>query len=328
MPYNIGITMRRYHWVSLGMLVLLVTTPYIAHAAGFFGPLIPDRCNCPGSAPDWGCVLQTFQNGMNLFVSLAVIIITIFIALAGFTYMTSSGNPEKRQLANRRILNAVIGLLIVLVAWLLVDSIMKALYDGNKSFGGWNSILAGGTPCIAEIAEPSTIPTISSPTNGAGGTGLPPQTGTGACAPANVINAAASAGINMSSAEAQTLACIARPESACGANTSGATTVGGKSTSASGPWQIILGKKDACHSLTLPACGNLNCSAAYSGGKPKSDPQSQALAQRCQAAVNNLQCSTAAADCLVKHGGYLSAWASDPRSSAQKACINQYAGGG
>ncbi|MBA3789497.1 hypothetical protein H0X32_03885, partial [Patescibacteria group bacterium] len=236
--------------------------------------------------------------------------------------------------ARARLFNAVIGLVIVLVAWLLIDSLMKVIYNSGSSFGPWNSILAdSGDKCFIAKANPPPLPGLTDAANTSGGTGgtgpsVPgaggtlPQNGTGACSASTVQSSAAAGGYNISSSEATILACLARPESACGQKTTGATTPGGQSTSASGPWQILLGAKDSCHSLNIPACGNLNCSAAYSGGHPKPDAQSQALAAQCQAAANNLTCSASAAACLIQanHGSY-GAWTADPRSSTQKACV-------
>jgi hypothetical protein len=155
---------------------------------------------------------------------------------------------------------------------------------------------------------------------------IPANAAGSACDPA----ALQQANPGLSTKEANTLACLAKPESTCGQHTTGAASSAGKASSAAGPFQILLGSKDKCHSLTLPQCGNLNCSAAYSGGKPKSDSASQQLANQCQAAVNNLSCSTAAADCLIKQGGgKYTAWTGTGDGythSAQSQCVATYSG--
>jgi hypothetical protein len=331
--------LNRSHLMSLGVFASFILIPLAAHAAVTgLTPIIPSTgvCSCPGSAPDWGCVLQTIQSTINDLIYLATVIITLFIALAGFTYMTSGGSAEKRQLANKRIMNAVIGLLIVLVAWLLVDSVMKVLYNQNSSFGPWNSILAGNKNdyCIVPKLKPavSAFSQIGNTTNATGGSTLPPSTGSGSCDASTVQASAQAGGYSISASEAKTLACLAKPESTCGLNTSVSHSSSGVSSSASGPWQILVGAKDNCHSLNLPACGNLNCSTAYSGGHPKSDAASQALAQQCRAAANNLTCSSAAAACVVQLDGSshpYSAWVGtgDGYShSAQSACVANNAG--
>jgi hypothetical protein len=245
--------MRRSHWIFLGVFALLVT-PLAAHAAGsgLFNPIIPTECTCTGRAPDYGCVFQVVQNGMNLFVSVATVIITLFIALAGFTYMTSGDSAEKRQLANKRIINAVLGLAIVLCAYLLVDGIMKTLYDGNNQnqskFGPWNSILApkadGSDLCLTRQEPPSKLPDMvgsGAANNGAGGNGVPQTTavpnvgskGKQLCGGTNTacsVQALQSAGLSQS--QAQAMSCIAVSES------SGNPDTPKSSTGACGTYQI------------------------------------------------------------------------------------------
>jgi Type IV secretion system pilin len=170
--------------LSGATLLLCIIEPTLVHAATtspFFGPIIDPVCNCdpiggvsgngitvPTSAPAWGCVLETFQRAMNFLISFATVIITIFIAWAGFTYMVSGGNPEKRSLANKRIMNAVIGLIIVLCAYLVVDSLMKIIYNPSApNLGPWNSILAGdgaGT-CLAPVPNGKPLPGTTAATN-------------------------------------------------------------------------------------------------------------------------------------------------------------------
>jgi hypothetical protein len=174
--------MRLFKTATILLVAIAFCDPVFAHAAtsvtssGF--QIFPAACNCThlvnpaggfyDSAPAWGCVLQAFQNILTFFVAFATLVITIFIAWAGFTYMTSGGAPEKRQLANQRILNAVIGLAIVLCAYLIVDSIMKVIYNpSNANFGPWNSILAEGsnvgTNCLALHNPPNALPSTSNP---------------------------------------------------------------------------------------------------------------------------------------------------------------------
>lgn len=132
------------------VLLLLVASPAHAAETNFFGPIVPSECNCPGAAPDFGCVLQVGQNLLNFGVSLGVIMVTFLIAWAGLMFITNASNPANRQKARNRLLNAALGLVLVLGSWMLVDTIMKALYNENSGFGPWNSIIAtsGGVKCV------------------------------------------------------------------------------------------------------------------------------------------------------------------------------------
>lgn len=242
--------------------------PLAAHAASatFFGPIVSPICNCatqisangvtvPNSAPAWGCVLQTLQNIMNFMVTMATVAITIFIALAGFSYMASGGNPEKRTMANKRIMNAVIGLVIVLCAWLVVDSILKVLYNPSTttSYGPWNSILVsdGSNDCIAPTQNPTSLPGVTG--NQGGGSG-------GANSGVAVVSTTpitASSG-NEASVRAQFAAAgVSVNHSVCtGSSGSGCTDVGGMQTATI---QQVL-------NLSAKCGGSSGCGMVVTGG--------------------------------------------------------------
>jgi hypothetical protein len=334
-----------------GMAWLVAGIPLSAFAAttNFFGPIVPQDgiYACATSAADWGGILYVIQRVINLTVSLGVMLMVVMIAYTGAMFVLNANNPAGRKAARQRLINVVIGLVIVLGAWLLVDFVMKVLYDPTgSSFGPWNSILAGGAPCILPTtpegllsgitANPGTTSSVntSSPSNRS------IAVGTNKCSPSAISSAASEGGYQLTDPQAKTLSCIAKFESSCGNNTTGATTPAGKPTSAAGMFQIILGTKppDTCHSLNLPVCtaaaqkagfsvsGNLNCSTAFSGGRVKAGMEN--LARACQAAASSLSCNASAAACLNKAAGnHFAPWTSDARSSGQQACINTFAGG-
>lgn len=138
------------------LIALLVFLPLTASAAlPGFGQIVPEVCkSCPCG---WGGVMAIIQNVVNFIIALSVVFATIIIAWAGGLYILSPTNPESRSTANKMLINAFIGLLIVLSAWLIVDFVMKTLYGGQ--FGPWNSILtAGGVGANSCVVAKETSP--------------------------------------------------------------------------------------------------------------------------------------------------------------------------
>ncbi len=151
-------------WILLLVLPLLVfaSTASLAHAANIpvldsSFHIVPDAheldASCPVGAPlSYGAVLNTVQRGMNAAISFGILIFVMLMAWAGLQFILSVSNPEARSHARGMLMNAAVGLLIVMSAWLIVDFVMKTLYsgpDGTKGqFGPWNSILNGGVACI------------------------------------------------------------------------------------------------------------------------------------------------------------------------------------
>lgn len=191
---------------------VLTLAPLSAFAAtvNFFGPIIPDGtngqpdCNCDAvvgpdgsmypSAPDWGCVLQTVQNAIAVGVSFVVVIITLSIAYAGIMIMANPNNPGQREQGRSLVMNAIIGLVIVLTAWLMVDFVMKAFYNPSAAAPyikgdnfAWNAIISddsGGKYCFSPTATPKPTSTGDGggalnpvPAGAGGGTTPPSSTG-------------------------------------------------------------------------------------------------------------------------------------------------------
>lgn len=147
-------------WAPLLVLFVLFV-PFVVSAQSnlpLFDPdwqLVPDAHkidpeNCPEGYPlGFGGVLQLVQNGMNAAISFGVLIFVLVIAGAGILWILTPTNPENHSQAKKILTNAVIGLLIILSAWLVVDFVMKLLYNPNaRNFGPWNEILTGGDLCI------------------------------------------------------------------------------------------------------------------------------------------------------------------------------------
>ena len=195
-------------WAPLLLLVVLFV-PFVVSAQSnlpLFDPewqLVPDAheldSDCPVGAPlGFGGVLQLLQNGMNAAISFGVIICVLIIAFAGILWILTPTNPENHSQAKKVLTNAVIGLLIILSAWLIVDFVMKILYNQNlEGFGPWNTILSGGDVCVQKVdTKPlfgGGITNVPGETSGGGSGGRPPVGGgtclvqdTGACAVSNL----------------------------------------------------------------------------------------------------------------------------------------------
>ncbi len=54
---------------------------------------------------------------INVVLSILAILVTILIIFAGFQWMTAGGNEEKIKKAQGALKNAVIGLVIIMLAW-------------------------------------------------------------------------------------------------------------------------------------------------------------------------------------------------------------------
>lgn len=115
--------------------------------------LVPEACRT--CACGFAGVIGIVQNLMNAGISVGIFFAVIIMAWAGLLYISTPTNPEARSKANNMLINAVVGMVIILSAWLIVDFVMKALYSGpdgqQGKFGPWNNILTGGDTCVSSI---------------------------------------------------------------------------------------------------------------------------------------------------------------------------------
>jgi type IV secretory pathway VirB2 component (pilin) len=73
------------------------------------------------------------RNIIKTLVGIAGIIAVVFMVIAGFHYITSSGHPEKLDKAKSTLLYSGIGLVVVLAAYAIVDFVEST---AKSSFGG------------------------------------------------------------------------------------------------------------------------------------------------------------------------------------------------
>jgi hypothetical protein len=87
------------------------------------------------------------QESLNFAVYFTVFVATLLFVFAGFKYITAGGDTGKISDATSIFGKVIVGLIIVLVAWLVVDTIMKAFFAASDlniqqepAWGPWNDL--------------------------------------------------------------------------------------------------------------------------------------------------------------------------------------------
>lgn len=119
-------------FVTAGLFV-----PDTATAQGIFGGV------CEGTTCSACNIVQVANTLISWLIGVVMILFAVLAVSAGFGLVTSGGNPSALTDAKSRFTNAFIGLLIVLSAWLLVDTLMRGLLGGEgdiSGYGPWSEI--------------------------------------------------------------------------------------------------------------------------------------------------------------------------------------------
>lgn len=84
----------------------------------------------------FGDLITLVQNIIEYIFILVIPITAIVFAYAGYLYLTSGGNSGKREKAKLAMINVVIGVIVIMSAWLIVTLIVNSLgaSDATKQF--------------------------------------------------------------------------------------------------------------------------------------------------------------------------------------------------
>lgn len=80
---------------------------------------------CKDSATGSKSVNDTIKTALNFFSALIGVIAVVMIMIAGVKYMTSQGEPGKINEAKNALLYAVVGIVVVAMAQIIVQFVIK-----------------------------------------------------------------------------------------------------------------------------------------------------------------------------------------------------------
>ncbi len=145
------------------LLLVLGSAPFLlplaAHATGipFFGPIVPsgpEGMNPQVCAAGWAALAQLINNILAFSITIGILFIApLSIAWAGFLYVVNSVNPSGIAQAKKILLNTIIGVVIALSAWLIVNALLTALTvlpgGGAGGVQGFTAqMFNGGDSCL------------------------------------------------------------------------------------------------------------------------------------------------------------------------------------
>lgn len=125
----------RMRWYVV-LLIVMAIAPSIAFGA--IPTIVPQNCQGANAAQNCSVcdIAQLAQNVLNAGIIIAVILSAILFAWAGFKYLSAAGSESQVKNAQGIFLNVLVGLLIILAAWLVVDTLMATLTGSHL----WNKI--------------------------------------------------------------------------------------------------------------------------------------------------------------------------------------------
>lgn len=121
--------------MRVAIFAVLFALPSFAFAAntGFFGSVVPACLYGEGALKMCqACDLVSLaENILRIFVSLSVMAAALMFAYAGVLYVTASANPGNVDSAKNVFVGTLLGLALVLSAYLIVDIVMRVFTGQN-----------------------------------------------------------------------------------------------------------------------------------------------------------------------------------------------------
>lgn len=90
------------------------------------GETVSDLSKC--NVKDDDSLIPTLQTIINVVLGVLGLVAVMMIILGGFNYMTSQGEPSKTAKARNTILYGVVGLLIALLAFAIVNFVLTSVF--------------------------------------------------------------------------------------------------------------------------------------------------------------------------------------------------------
>ncbi len=112
----------------------LLVLPFFVSAAGLPKQIVPEECNQDGGCQSICDIVKLAQNVLNFGIFMAVVLSAFLFAYAGWNMLTAGGNSEAYAKGKRVFGNVLIGLIIILAGWIIIDTLMKT-FTGNGLTG-------------------------------------------------------------------------------------------------------------------------------------------------------------------------------------------------
>ena len=122
--------MKQISKVQFAQIAALVLTSVLALA-----PLALAQFQVPSSAgtglPNQSSASTIILEVINIALAVAGLVAVLFLLIGGFRYITSAGNEETAEQAKKIITNAIIGIVVIILSFVIVRVISNALVSNQ-----------------------------------------------------------------------------------------------------------------------------------------------------------------------------------------------------
>ncbi len=116
-------------------VTFIICIPFLMNAQG----IVP--CGNGNDECEVSDIVALAKNLMDWFILISVVVAALLFLNAGVLYIMSPSNPSNIARAHRLFLSTLVGMVVVLCSWMIINLVMTTLYGGAGTWGSWFSIL-------------------------------------------------------------------------------------------------------------------------------------------------------------------------------------------
>jgi hypothetical protein len=114
---------------AICLSLVLIVAPLVVDAQ--FRLPDPGGTNLSGGITNETTLTGFILRVINIALALAGLIAVLFLIIGGFRYITAGGNSEYSDQAKKIILNAVIGIIVIILSFVVVRVVSNTLTSAN-----------------------------------------------------------------------------------------------------------------------------------------------------------------------------------------------------
>jgi hypothetical protein len=127
-------TLKKLNWLYIAQVIVLVvlfTAPTLALAQ----LRVNDTSVCDGTGLNCSprTANQLIRQVINWLLGITFGVAVLFLIIGGFQVIISGGNPEGQQKGKNTIINAVIGIVIIVLSYVIVNAIASFVSQSGGS---------------------------------------------------------------------------------------------------------------------------------------------------------------------------------------------------
>lgn len=288
--------------------------------------LVPVMCESPQTCGTCEFV-ELINNVIGFLLTFASIVATLLIVYGGFKLVTSGGNVSAKGEAKSIVTNVIIGYVLILTAFLIVNTVLGVLLPGDSRALGWQRIeCLYPTQPVSQPYDEFDIAARNQQFDQDGFIGVTNTApGSGSAVSCQVsqygscsLSAIQAAGFGSLAGDA---ALIVGAESGCNPSSESRTdtTTDGRTYSV-GTWQINMAAHRAQCTLSTGESINIDCPSAFRPAATRNQygvreqiVENEGVYRACVQALKDPRCNNEIAARIARRSGDMGDWACSAR---------------